>query len=142
MPTYLDEPTAKPHINEVYMDDVYRVTHSTEEYERLVSRGWSPNKDPDKTYRPVHDTPEAHQRAWYQADAAITLQTDRLRAVADDENQDEKIRRDAKVKLNALKSRREVLDAAKAGIFAAAPAPAVGQPMLAEQKDKSPRKIG
>lgn len=123
--SYLDEAIRKPHMNEVYMDDVYRVTHSDEEYRRLLDGGWSPDKEPGVTYRPASDTPEAHQRAWNQADQNVTVQMDRLRYVADDEQQPEKTRMDARTQLNALKARRKVLDSVKASIFAEkAPAPA------------------
>jgi len=159
MPTnYLDDQDGVGrHINEVYKDDVYRVTHSEEEFQRARERGWTADKEPGKVYRPVSDTPEAHQRAWHQADARLTLEMDKLRTIIEDPNQEDKLRRESRVKMQALQKRRDEVDGAKDRVFAEKPENDSEHKRLSNQADalrkenerlataktdKSPRLVG
>lgn len=38
---------------ELYKDGVYRVANSWEEHAKAISEGWSEDRDPAVTYRPV-----------------------------------------------------------------------------------------
>jgi hypothetical protein len=129
------------HINELYQGDFYIVTHSKEEFDKFISKGWVRESDPDKTYKSVNDTPEAHQKAWRQADKDLILKTLRLNQVieaelspdADEPAQIAHLARvmEAQRKLKALAPRRAEVDAARDVFF---PKPAVAV------TDKSVRK--